>query len=69
VRRFHGKQIEVARKLNASTAAVSKWYSRAVKKTVELDETADKILSKMPSMLSGEIPKSEIVYGFKHSPV
>jgi hypothetical protein len=67
VRRFKGKQIEVARRLETSTAAVSKWYGRAVTDAVELQELEDAILSKMPSMLSGEIPKTTVIYGFKHS--
>ena len=65
VRRYRGKQIEVARRLNTSTAAVSKWYSRAVLKIVELKKIADDITSKLPSMLSGETVKANVVYGFK----
>jgi putative transposase len=67
VKRFAGRQIDVARKLNTSTAAVSKWYGRAVQKRVELDALAEKVLSKMPSMLSAKSPKTTIVYGFKHT--
>ena len=66
IRRLNGKQIDIARKLNVSTAAVSKWYSRAVLKRVELEDLAEEIQSRMPSMLSGEIPQSQTVYGFKH---
>jgi putative transposase len=66
VRKFGGRQIDVARKLETSTAAVSKWYGRAVKKSVELEPILDDILSRIPSMVAGETPKTEVVYGFRH---
>lgn len=51
-----GKQIDVSRKLNTSTAAVSKWYGRAIRRTVEQESIRAEILSKLPSMVAGELP-------------
>jgi hypothetical protein len=66
VRKFCGRQIDVARKLETSTAAVSKWYGRAVKKVVELELIKDEILNGIPSMVAGELPKTKVVYGVRH---
>ncbi len=53
VQKCGGKQIDLARKLETSTAAVSKWYGRAVRRCVELEHLQGKIISKLPSMVAG----------------
>ena len=60
------KQIDVVRKLETSTAAVSKWYGRTVKKVVELELIKDEILKGIPSMVAGELPKTVGVWGSSH---
>ena len=67
VQRCGGKQIDVSRKLETSTAAVSKWYGRAVLRNIELEPIRDEILSKLPSMVAGKLPPTDVVYGFRYT--
>jgi hypothetical protein len=66
VHRFKGGQIEIARKLNASTSAVSKWHGRAVEQMPQLDALCDQILEQFPTMLAGKDEKRKVLYGFEY---
>ena len=66
VNRYGGKQIEVARKLSASTAAVSKWYTRAVTGIGELEVLCDRVVEQLPSLLARKGEPQTIRYNLKY---
>ena len=53
---FGGSQAEVARKLNATSPAVSQWYSRAVTQLPDLSPDLDAVRGQFPSYLQGANP-------------
>jgi hypothetical protein len=62
VHAYGGTQIEVARKLNASTPAVSRWYSRAVETLPDLETLLDEIKGRFPTWLEGADTSNRIRY-------
>lgn len=66
VQSYGGKQIEIARELDAKTSAVSRWYGRAVQQIVELEPYCDEVQSKFPTLLSQDGGRSKVVYGFEY---
>jgi REP element-mobilizing transposase RayT len=62
VNAFGGTQIEVARKLTATTPAVSKWHSRAVETLPDMEPLLDEIKGRFPSWLEGVDTSNRIRY-------
>jgi putative transposase len=49
VRRYHGRQIDIARSLKVSSSVVSRWYGEAVERIVELEEICGRVESSIKS--------------------
>ncbi len=63
VQRYQGRQIEVARSLDASTAAVSRWYGRAVSQIGDLEPLCDAIATQLTDKEAGraEDPRRQMI--------
>jgi hypothetical protein len=59
VHHFGGKQVEVARELAVPTAAVARWYGRAVENAAELEERAASLAGKLTRAARKAARKSE----------
>ena len=66
VRRFQGRQIDIARHLRVSSSVVARWYGEAVRRITDLEPLCDRVESLIPNQ-GGTAPspgaKRTIRYG------
>jgi REP element-mobilizing transposase RayT len=60
-----GKQADVARKLNASSASVTGWYSKAIQSLPDIEPVLDRIRSQFPTFLATMASDKKIRYSFE----
>jgi hypothetical protein len=62
---FGGKQIDVARKLKSSSAAVTGWYSKVISNLPEYDQEIENLKSKFPTFLKSASSEKKVRYSFE----
>jgi len=65
VREFGGKQIDVARKLNTSSASVTRWISTVVENLPDFETLIDELRQSFPSLLEGADMGQRVRYTFE----
>ena len=66
IRRYQGRQIDIARHLRVLSSVVSRWYGKAVEQIVELEEICDRVENLIEShdrSSKSQVPERRIRYG------